>query len=144
MHYAGEEAFGLDSTEVTAFLRIVNLILHDDLAKFNDKILLKGANALLQKNGDEGIAQDLTKLGTRLFGSVTAGEYFLLVLIAPFLYEFAYDTDGVNDNRGTIEGYGVHGSLADVLSSLGGVWRILLQYIRNFFLLTAQRLPFAA
>ena len=144
MHYAGEEAFGVDSTEVTAFLRIVNLILHDDLAKFNDKILLKGANALLQKNGDEGVAQDLTKLGTHLFGSVTAGEYFLLVLIAPFLYKFAYDTDGVNDNRGTIEGYGVRGSLADILSSLGGVWKILWQYIRNFFLLTAQRLPFAA
>ena len=143
MHYAGEEAFGVDSTEVTAFLRIVNLILHDDLAKFNDAILLKGANALLKKSGEEGISQSLTKLGTRLFGSVTAGEYFLLVLIAPFLYEFAYDTDGVNDNRGTLEGYAVHQNGANIAANFTAFFRMLLQYIRNFFLLTAQRLPFA-
>lgn len=136
MHYAGEEAFGVDSTEVTSFLRIVNLILHDDLAKFNDAILLKGANALLQKEGNSGIAQSLTRLGTNLFGSVTAGEYFLLVLIAPFLYEFAYDTDGVNDNRGTIEGYSVHNNAESLSAKIVHFFQILLSYFRNFFLLS--------
>ena len=142
MHYAGEESFGVDSTEVTAFLRIVNLILHDDLARFNDAILLKGANALLQKEGASGIAQELTRFGTRAFGAVTPGEFFLLALISPFLYEFAYDADGVNDNRGTIEGYAVHENAANIGANFAAFFRTLWTYLRNICLLAAQRLPF--
>ena len=144
MHYAGEESFNVDSAEVTAFLRIVNLILHDDLARFNDAILLKGANALLQKNGGTGIAQDLTQLAARAFGSVTAGEYFLLVLISPFLYQFAFDADGVNDSRGTIEGYGVRGSFTNTVGRIQNIFRTIRVYLHNIYLLTALCLPFAS
>lgn len=142
-HYAGEESFAVDSPEITAFLRIVNLILHDDLARFGDAVLLKGANQLLRSLGGSGTAaQDLTKLGTQWFGSVTAGEYCLLVIVSPFLYTFAFDADGVNDSRGVIDGYAVHTGIANVVGGIGAVLQRLLAYIRNVVALTAMRLPF--
>ena len=139
MHYEGEEAFGIDSTEVTLLLRVVNLILHDDLANFNDKILLKGANDLLKNLGTEGIAADLTKLGCKAFGSVTAGEFLLLTIASPFLYEFAFDTDGVNDNRGTIEGYGSNVNLQNIAEKAAAFFNTLLSYLLNFFRILVLR-----
>lgn len=132
-HYAGSEPFDLDSTEVTLFLRVVNLILHDDLARFNDAVLLRGANALLQKSGSEGLAQQLTQLGCRAFGAVTPGEYFLLALIAPFLYEFVSDADGVDDNHGTIEGYAVHENAQNIAAKPRTFFDKLRVYFRNLF-----------
>ena len=144
MHYAGEEHFALDSTEVTLFLRAVNLILHDDLAKFNDRVLLKGANALLGKAGTTGIAEELTKLGCKAFGPVTAGEFFLLAILSPFLYEFAFDADGVNDNHGTIEGYAVRNNTQNAAHKVQAFFAVLRVYLDNFFLVVTRclRLPF--
>ncbi len=105
-HYAGEEPYNLHSKEVKIFLRTVALILLDDLSTVNDEIFLGAANDLLADLGINGISKELTKLGTEVFGPVTAGEYFLLSIAAPLIYEFAYDSDGVNDNNGVIEGYG--------------------------------------
>ena len=139
MHYAGEEHYSLESTEVTLLLRVVNLILRDDPAQFNDKILLKGANRLFGETG-EGVAETLTKLGCRTFGAVTAGETFLLALLSPFLYEFAFDADGVNDNHGTIEGYGVRNNAQNVAEKLQSLFAKLLTWLRNLFLVIARRL----
>ena len=36
----------------------------------------------------------------------------------PIIYDFAYDDDGVDDNNGVIEGYGV-GSVQDNLQNIG-------------------------
>ena len=143
MHYAGEEHFALDSTEVTLLLRTVNLILHDDLAKFNDQILLKGANKLLGKS-DAGVAETLTKLGCKMFGPVTAGEFFLLALFSQFLYEFAFDADGVNDNHGTIEGYGVARNAQNLTAKAQSFFVVLRVYFENLLLVIARcvRLPF--
>ncbi len=105
-HYAGEEAFDFYGTEVAILLRTVALILLDDLSTVNDEIFLGAANAILSNIGIDSVAKDLTKLGTKVFGPVTAGEYFLLAVASPILYEFAYDSDGVNDNNGEFEGYG--------------------------------------
>lgn len=123
MHYAGEEAYSLDSTEVTMLLRMVDLILLDDLSGVNDEVFLGAANSILSYIGIDSVCGDLTKLGTKVFGPVTAGEYFLLAVASPILYEFAYDSDGVNDNNGTVEGYG-----ADVSNSSN-----IIANIRNFF-----------
>lgn len=107
-HYSGEEPFELYSDEVTAFLKIVNLILLDDLSTVNDEIFLSAANAIFANFGTDSICKDLTKLGASTYGSVTPGQYFLLALTSPLLYEFVADTDGVNDNNGVIEGYGAN------------------------------------
>ena len=143
MHYAGGEHFALDSTEVTLFLRAVNLILHDDLAKFNDEILLGGANKLLGKT-DAGVAETLTKLGCKAFGPVTAGEFFLLSLVSPFLYAFAFDADGVDDNHGTIEGYGVRNNTQNIAGKTQSFFALLRVYFDNLLLVIARcvRLPF--
>lgn len=84
------------------------------------------------------ISSSLNKLGCRVFGSVSAGEFFLLVLVAPFLYEFAVDTDGVNDNRGTIEGSGVSGSVKNVTAHIGSVFADIWIYIQNFFFILSR------
>ena len=144
MHYAGGEHFALGSTEVTLLLRTVNLILHDDLAKFNDAILLKGANALLKKAGGKGISEELTKLGCKAFGPVTAGEFFLLALLSPFLYEFAFDADGVDDNHGTIEGYAAAQNAQNIAGGAQALFARVRVYFDNLLLVIARvlRLPF--
>ncbi len=106
MHYAGEEAFDLDSPEVRILLRTVALILHADLATVTDEVFLSAATDLLNMMGISGLSQEITKACARFFGGITPMEYFLVTLVAPLLYAFAYDDDGVNDNNGTLEGYG--------------------------------------
>lgn len=105
-HYAGSENYELEGTEVTIFLRLVALVLRDDLANIADETLLVLANMVLQHFGLEGIAVGLTKLGTEVFGAVTPVEYLLLAVVSPLLYDFTIDNDGVDDNNGTLPGYG--------------------------------------
>ena len=141
-HYAGEEPFDLYSTEVTILLRTVALILYDDLSTVSDEIFLSAANDLLAKIGlTDSMMKDLTKLGTDIFGSVTAGEYFLLAVASPILYEFGYDSDGVNDNNGIIRGYGndnggvsaFAGSLIDVASKISLYFSFFIEIVSKIF-----------
>ena len=106
VHFAGGEAYDLNSAEVTILLRVVNLILKDDLSSVSDDFFLKAANMLLGKQDNSGITKDIVSRLTSNFGAVSPGMYFLVALVSPLLYEFAYDKDGVDDNNGTIEGYG--------------------------------------
>ena len=92
----------------------------------NDEVLLKSANDLLSKIGIDSISRDLSRLTAKVFGAVTPGKYFIVALISPILYEFAFDSDGVNDNNGSIEGYGASQSapqnvMANVNRILGRV-----------------------
>ena len=105
-HYAGEEAYDLYGTEVAILLRTVGLILFDDLSTVSDEIFFKAANTIFAYFGTDSIIKDLTKYATGVLGPVTVGEYLLLAIASPILYEFAYDSDGVNDNTGELEGYG--------------------------------------
>ena len=111
-HYAGGEDLTVDSPEVTLLLRLAALLLRSDLADVNDKVLLKAANALLKN--DEGVTTRMTKLCASVFGGVRPGEYFLVALLSPLLYEFAFDADGVDDNNGAFEGYGADSVLNNV------------------------------
>ncbi len=106
MHYEGSEYYDLESTEVKMLLRTIVLILRVDFANITDAFFLVNlANQVLSNFGITSVSDELTKLGIEVFGSVNALEYAVLGLIAPFLYEFAYDDDGVEDNNGTIPGY---------------------------------------
>lgn len=107
MHYAGSEYYDLESTEVTMLLRTLVLILRVDIANITDALYLVNlANQVLSNVGIDSISDELTKLGIKVFGSVNAIEYAVLGLISPILYAFAYDDDGVDDNNGTLPGYG--------------------------------------
>lgn len=105
-HYAGEESFDFSSKEVTIFLRLIALLLKDDLATVTDEVFLDAANELFSHFGTDSAVTDLTKLAAKVFGGVTPVEYFLIALVSPLVYNFAVDSDGVNDNRGTLPGYG--------------------------------------
>lgn len=132
-HYEGEEAYDFYGTEVAILLRTVGLILLDDLSTVGDEIFLKAANSLLSHFGTESIQKDLTKLGTKVFGPFTAGEYFLLAIASPILYEFAYDSDGVNDNTGEFEGYGAEvDTFANVTANVSDIFEKIVLYFKLF------------
>lgn len=131
-HYAGGEAYDLDSVEVKILLRTVALILRDDLAGVADEVFLKAANALLPRYGTDGIAARLAKLGTEVFGPVTPGEYFILAIVSPVLYEFAFDSDGVDDNAGELTGYAPEtpgGAAANIFEKIRGIAEDILLYL---------------
>lgn len=144
-HYEGEEAYSLDSTEVTILLRGLSLILKDDLSNYNDEIILKAVTSLLKKNGYNGITSGLTKLCSSAFGGIRPDEYLTAAMLAPFLYEFAFDSDNVNDNNGTIEGYGtgsavknIGNNFASALSKLIDYIKLIFSFIARMFTLTAK------
>lgn len=105
-HYAGSEPYDLYSRDITIFLRLVSLLLKDDLSAIADDVLLKGANELFSHFGTDSIIADITKLATGILGPVSAVEYFLLALVSPLICAFIADDDGVDDNNGSIPGYG--------------------------------------
>lgn len=133
-HYAGGEYYDLGSTEVTLLLRCLALILRDDLSGVNDKVFMSAATALLAKYGYEGLSAEISKLCGRVYGGVKPCEYFIVALISPLLYEFAYDSDGVNDNDGSLAGYGAEISRFDAAADrFRGVTESLVLYF-TFFL----------
>lgn len=138
-HYAGEEPFEVQSTEVKILLRTVSLILKSDLSVVSDEIFLGAANALLEKMGGSGeMTQDITKLTAEVFGGITAGEYFITALISPLLYEFAFDGDSVPDNNGTIAGYGVNANSDNVVASISNIVNKFMLYLKNFIVIFAK------
>lgn len=129
MHYAGSEYYDLESAEVTMLLRTLVLILRVDFANITDAFFLVNlANQVLANLGIESISHDLTKLGIKVFGSVNALEYAILGLISPLLYSFAYDDDGVDDNFGTLPGYGTVDA-ADNLNNLADKYKNIIDSI---------------
>lgn len=134
-HYAGSETFSVDSPEVKILLRTVALILRDDLAAVNDEVFMRSANALLEKYGMGPFSAELTKLCASVFGGVKPGEYFIIALVSPLLYEFALDSDGVDDNAGHIEGYAqnsVKDKAGNIIENIKGMLEKLIAYLRVF------------
>ena len=135
-HYAGEEPFEVQSTEVKILLRTVSLILKDDLSTVNDEIFFAAANELIEMMGMNGnMSKEFTKLTSEIFGGVTAGQYFLVALVSPLLYQFAFDGDNVPDNNGTLQGYGIEMNGRNILNNLSDAANTLMLYIENFFII---------
>ncbi len=101
-HYAGEEHFDLDSDEVTLLLKTVAVIARAELSGEDPAALTAAADAL---NAD-GAADALIARAGALLEGISPAERFAVAALSPFLYEFAYDADGVNDNNGAVPGYG--------------------------------------
>lgn len=134
-HYAGEENYDFNSTEVTIFLRLVALLLRDDLATVGDEVFFEAANALLSNFGTDAFITDLTKLGTKVFGAVNPVEYFLLAIASPLIYSFAVDHDGVNDNNGVLEGYGTvsaETNITNIFENISSIAAKVLNYFSLF------------
>ena len=135
-HYEGSESYSLDTPEVTLLLRMVSLILRDDLATVGDEVFFALANQILSHVGTDAVVQDLNKLASKVFGCVTPGQYFLVALVSPLLYQFAFDGDGVDDNNGSIEGYGTvncESNTQNVFGKVQNFFATLVLYIGFFF-----------
>lgn len=136
-HYCGGEDFELNSNEIQAFLKALVTILRVDFANITDSLtLIKAANKLL---GTESISDDITKLCVNMFGSVSNTEYALMIILAPFIEAFIFDSDGVHDYNGTIPGYGtvnVQSNLtnigANVMSIASKTVSVLLVMLKYF------------
>lgn len=138
-HYEGEESFDIYGTEVAILLRTVGLILFDDLSTVNDEIFFKAANTILSYFGTDSIVKDFTKYLTGVLGPVTAGEYLLVAIASPILYEFAYDSDGVNDNNGELEGYGVEAeALPNLAEKFSNIFEKIMLYLNMFITIASK------
>lgn len=137
-HYAGEENLNLDSTEVTILLRALSLILKDDLSNYNDELILSYVTDLLENNGMSGITNTLTKLCSSAFGGIRPDEYMAAAILAPFLYEFAFDDDDVNDSNGTIDGYAVNKKAENISNNLNYLFSKILTYLKLYFSFIAK------
>lgn len=84
------------------------------------------------------MSKDFTKITSEIFGGVTPGQYFLVALVSPLLYEFAFDGDSVPDNNGTLQGYGTSMNCDNILANLTNTANKLLLYIENFFIIFAK------
>ncbi len=105
-HYRGEESSTLESPEVTILLRAVAIVLRTELSVVSNEEFSQAAESFLVGFGGTMAQDELDSLGKYVYGNITPGEYFLLALLSPVLYQFAFDDDGVNDNNGTLSGYG--------------------------------------
>ncbi|MBR6702266.1 MAG: metallophosphoesterase, partial [Clostridia bacterium] len=133
-HYAGSEPFALDSTEVTLILRIADYLLLEDLSTVNDKCFLSLANSITSNFGTDSICKDFTKAAAKTLGPVTAGEYFIVAIASPLLYGLAYDRDGLDDNNGSIPGYGAENSnSANISADFTAKFNRFFLYVSFFF-----------
>ena len=132
-HYSGGEHFDMSSVEVTALLRAVAAILRSDFAGVADDVILKAVNNILGDMGYGPIADSLIKFCISKFGVYTKAEIFLVGIASPVLYKFAYDNDGVDDNNGTIEGYGtvnLKSNVTNIFKNLGSLSEKMVFYIQ--------------
>lgn len=132
-HYEGEEDKTLDSAAVTSLLKTATLILRKVPADVCDETIFGAANKVLESFGMGSITAELTKYTSSVFGAVTPCEYLIVAIAAPFLYEFAYDSDSVNDNNGTLPGYGtssVGGNIDNVKENLNSITDKIALYVK--------------
>ncbi len=134
-HYSGSESYALESKEVTILLRTVALILREELSLINDELFWNAANDILENFGIADAAENLRNLGKSVLGSVNAGEYLLIAIVSPLVYGFAYDADGVDDNNGSIAGYGtvnIENNLENIGKNIYGLFDTINLYINLF------------
>lgn len=131
-HYSGEEAFDFSTKEITIFLRLVALVLRDDLAVLADEVFFEAANEIFKHFGTDSFVTDITKLATKVLGGVSPAEYLLLAIVSPLVYEFAVDNDGINDNNGVLPGYGTvefSNNISNIFSNITAFFSEIITYL---------------
>ncbi len=133
-HYEGSESFDFSTTEVTIFLRLVALVLRDDLATLADEVFFEAANEIFKNFGTDSFITDITKLATKVLGGVTPVEYLLLAIVSPLVYSFAVDHDGVDDNNGILPGYGTVKAEQNIQNIFDNIYSIINNAMKYFSL----------
>lgn len=131
-HYAGEEDKDLNSPEVKTLLRTVAFILREELAVKDDNLLISAAEAVQEVLGVKGIGEVIKEDFGEKNDPITSTEYFLLSVCSPIIYQFACDTDGVNDNNGELPGYGAQ-EFKFISNDFTGFFGEILLKLQYFF-----------
>ncbi len=140
-HYEGSENKPLTSTDLSIFLRIVSVILKEEMEVLDDEIFYDVAIAIIVGIGNDQSYDVLGSLTGELNG-VTSMEYMVLAVLSPVLQSFVVD-DGVDDNNGVLDGYSMDSdkykadnifenlsnSFKDIYSALELILNILLKFI---------------
>lgn len=136
-HYAGEENYSIYGPEVAILLRTVAFILREELSLLSGNTLTTYADTLVKDSGLNSFKPELMSVGTSVFGGeFSAAEYLIVAIASPLLYKFAYDDDGVNDNNGTLEGYGTITSKSqfeNVIENITNFFKKLKFYVDMMF-----------
>ena len=131
-HYRGSETCTPESDEVRLLLRTVAVLLREENQALSFASLRDAADAL------GGALPPVKALCDVVFDDISSVEYFTTALLAPFLYEFAFDADGVDDNAGTLEGYAVNNNRANAANRFKAVMNKLVLYFTMSFRLLAK------
>ena len=113
-------------------LRTVAVLLREENQALSFASLRDAADAL------GGALPPVKALCDVVFDDISPVEYFTAALLAPFLYEFAFDADGVDDNAGTLEGYAVNNNRANAANRFKAVMNKLVLYFTMSFRLLAK------
>ena len=111
-HYAGSEHYPLYERDVKILFLTMSLVIKEEFTFLDDTIIFQAAGALIANMGVDEIDSILDMVTDETQG-VTAGEYLLVAIASPLLQSFAND-DNVDDNKGTITGYGVNDQAANM------------------------------
>lgn len=143
-HYEGNENYDLDSPLVQSILKTLVLVLRNDIATVSDEMILGFANDFLAKYEMGPIADDITKICIDMFGTYTHTEFLLMSILAPFVYSFTVD-DGVDDNNGTMSGYGtvsVMNNLANIDTNVRAIHVKIMMVIQQILRYLTKALNF--
>lgn len=130
-HYAGSEDYPLSGRDVTILLRTVSIVLHTEVGILSDQEFTQAAIAIMSAIGMDSAFDLLDKIAAEQ-GGVTAGEYFLVALLSPLLQSFAND-DGVDDNNGTIDGYGNTDKMGNIGDNSGNFFTEAFENLVRIF-----------
>ncbi len=111
-HYAGSEHYPLYERDVKILFLTMSLVIKEEFAYLDNTVIFQAAGAILATNG-VGAIDTILDMVTDETQGVTAGEYLLVAIASPLLQSFAND-DGVDDNKGTLTGYGVNDQAANM------------------------------
>lgn len=133
-HYAGSEDYPLYEKDIKILFLVMSVVIKEEFAYLDDQVIFSAAAAILAANGNPNM-DTLLGLVTDETEGVTAGEYLLVAIASPLLDSFAND-DGVDDNRGEIDGYGntdrmgnMADNFVDTALTIGDKLYTLLRYL---------------
>lgn len=116
-HYAGSENYPLNERDVKAFLCIVSYVIRGELDTLEDETIVYdwAEDIILATSGSLGGDEMLETFFPD--GGVTPAEYLAVALVSPLLKSFTVD-DNVDDNCGTLQGYGTNKNLENIGNNL--------------------------
>lgn len=129
-HYAGSENYPLSDRDVKIFLCIVSYVIRGELETLEDEtIVYDWAEAvILATSGSLGGDAMMDALFPE--DGVTPAEYMAVAMVSPLLQSFVVD-DEVDDNCGTLSGYGRNDNLTNIGNNLLNGFTSFITIITN-------------